>query len=75
MKKFYGGFIIDVPRFRRVPTDNGFTTVVDTPTKHTVLVDVDLDRLVLLLGPRAVKSKSGKASLAGGFITVTEKRR
>lgn len=75
MKRQYGAFSIRVARMQRVQTPGGFTTVQLPPTDHVVLIDIDLDRLARELGPRAVKSKSGRSQLRGGIITVTEKRR
>lgn len=75
MKRNYGSFRIRLPRYRRVPTANGFTTVQEPDGEHTVLIDIDLERLAQEMGARAVKSKSGKAQLKGGIVTVTEKRR
>lgn len=75
MKRSYGAFVVRVPQRRRVQTPGGFTTVIEPDTEHTIIIDIDLERLAQEMGHRAVKSKSGKAKIKGGIITATEKRR
>lgn len=75
MKRQYGAVSIRIQNYKRIDTPNGFTTVQVEPTDHTILIDIDMDRLARELGPKAVRSKKGRTQLRGGIITVTEKRR
>lgn len=75
MKRNYGSYTFQLTHLRRVKTADGFTRVQDPPRQHTVIVDIDMDVLAIRLGQKAVKSKSGKAKMMYGVITVTEKRR
>lgn len=65
--KSLGGFDVVVTTYVGIPTMPSRKRV---DTKYRVMVQVDADALVRLLGERAVKSKGGKASLCSGAVQV-----
>ncbi len=70
-------FRIPVPYYRieRTEDGRGKRTVLDRTTEHTVEVTVDFAGLARALGPKACRSKGGKAIHASGLIVVRPVRR
>jgi hypothetical protein len=63
---------IKVARNVEVPVTGGvgYATKHDGYDTHRVVVEVDVERLALELGTKAVQSKRGKAVEAGGAVVV-----
>lgn len=62
-------FTINVPTYRRRSEDPGDRTMVRTGFR-AVEVEADLGGLGADLGPRAVRSKKGRATVGAGRIVV-----
>lgn len=61
----------EIPKTRRSDgtTDSGYITVKDgEPVTETVELEIDLQGLVKVLGPKACKSKGGRAQEANGLV-------
>ena len=72
MRATYQGFKVEARK--RVPLSAGgmgFTTVVDGFIVGDLQIEVDVLKLVLAIGGKALKSKARKSRLQGGAITVT----
>lgn len=63
---------IKVARNVEVPVTGGvgYATKHDGYDVHHVVVEIDVERLALELGTKAVQSKGGKAIEAGGAVVV-----
>ena len=70
-------FTIPVIYYRTVPADDGrgTRTDVDRTADETVEVTVDFAGLARQLGPRACRSRGGKAVDVGGLVVVRPVRR
>lgn len=56
---------------RRVPTENGGFKTEDSGTEYAdAILTIDFDGVAELLGPKALRSKRGKASAMYGAITL-----
>lgn len=64
-------FTINVPTYRRRSEDPGDRSMVRTGFRSVdVEVEADLGGLAADLGPRAVRSKKGRATVGAGRIVV-----
>jgi hypothetical protein len=62
-------------RTERTEDGRGKRTVIDRTTEETVEVPVDFAALARRLGPKACRSKGGKAVDAAGLVVVRPVRR
>lgn len=75
MKTNYGPFsiLVDQGHYEK-RGEHGKAWVVDPPKRTSVTVAIDVIELSRVLGRRASRSKSGKATGLHGLVVVTEAR-
>lgn len=58
------------PLSRKVETGTGFHTVPDGEEMADIEITIDVEKLARRLGVRAMKNKTGRATIAWGLVRV-----